>query len=65
MAWLSTFSYLCCATAAGLFVPGAIMDYIGTRSVTAAMYLQASQTVAIFALEAALFLSFQSMSMAL
>ena len=64
IAWLTTFAYLCCATSVGLFVPGAIMDQMGTRSTTAALYLRTSQIVAIFALEATLIFSFQAMRMA-
>jgi hypothetical protein len=64
MAWLTTFTFLCCATAAGLFVPGAIMDYIPSMSRTAELYLRTSQAVAIIAMVAALILCIQSMRMA-
>jgi hypothetical protein len=64
MAWLTTFTFLCCAAAAGLFVPGAIMDYIPSCDRTADLYLRTSRAVAIIAMVAALIFSLQSMRMA-
>ena len=64
MAWLSTFTFLCCAVSAGLYLPGAIMDYIPSYHRTADLYLRASQGVAMFGMAAALIMGIQLMRMA-
>ena len=60
MYWI-TFAFLCCCTAAGLFIPGAIMDYFPTLAARAELYLRTSRAVGIIAMLAALIFSYHAM----
>jgi len=60
MYWI-TFAFLCCCTAAGLFIPGAIMDYFPSMSERAELYLRTSRAVGVIAMLAALVFSWFAM----
>ena len=64
MIWDVTFTFLCCCTAAGLFIPGAIMDYFPSLAEKADFYLRTSRAVGIVAMIAALVFSSHAMTMA-
>jgi hypothetical protein len=61
MPWHVTFTFLCCCTAAGLFIPGAIMDYFPALATRAELYLRTSRAVGIVAMLAALIFSYHAM----
>jgi hypothetical protein len=63
MLWNITFAFLCLCTAAGLFIPGAIMDYFPSMAARAELYLRTSRAVGIIAMVAALIFSYQAMRM--
>ena len=62
MRWDITFIFLSCCTAAGLFIPGAIMDYFPKTSERAELYLRTSRAVGIIAMLAALIFSYHAMA---
>ncbi len=64
MLWHLTFTFLCLCTAAGLFIPGAIMDYFPSLAEKADLYLRTSRAIGIIAMVAALIFSYQAMTMA-
>jgi hypothetical protein len=59
--WHVTFTFLCCCTAAGLFIPGAVMDYFPTWAAKADLYLRTSRALGIIAMVAALAFSYTAM----
>ena len=61
MMWHVTFTFLCCCTAAGLFIPGAIMDYFPSMAAKAELYLRTSRAVGVIAMLAALVFSYHAM----
>jgi len=61
MPWHVTFTFLCCCVAAGLFIPGAIMDYFPKFAEKAELYLRTSRAVGIIAMLAALIFSYHAM----
>jgi hypothetical protein len=59
-----TFTFLCLCTAAGLFIPGAIMDYFPSLSEKADFYLRTSRALGVIAMLAALAFSYHDMALA-
>ncbi len=59
-----TFTFLCVCTAAGLFIPGAIMDYFPSLAEKADLYLRTSRAIGIIAMLAALAFSYHAMAIA-